>query len=1067
MSFIIYKSSAGSGKTYTLIKEYLIIVLENPGKFRNILAVTFTNKAANEMKTRVIKTLHELADQNRYAKSSSITSLLPELAEKTGISSQLIGKRAIQVLTLILHNYSEFGICTIDSFVHKIVRTFANDLKLPLNFEVELDKDNLITQSIDLLLSRVGHDDKLTKALVRFIDEKMENEESWHIEENLKKFTDTMLKEDSFPFLRKIKKLDAEDIFKVNSKMFSYIRKFEQNVNVLGKQAMDLINSHHLSAKSFYQGVKGIYKYFNDLYTGLYDKMLPNSFVIKTIDEDKWIASKANVSDINILESIKPQLLKIYLEIQKLIKEQHNNYILYRLIRKHIYPIAVLNEIDKIIDEFREVDNIIHISEFNRRIADIVLHEPVPFIYERLGEKYQHFLVDEFQDTSLLQWQNLLPLFENALGHGCFNLVVGDGKQAIYRWRNGDVEQFSKLPYLHKKDNNKITNDREKILVDRHRIEQLNKNYRSKKEIIAFNNSFFETIQLKLPESVRSIYNGVIQEFDNNNTGGSVHIKFFEKELVGAEYEGKTFQFVIEIIKQLENDGFGLNDITVLCRKNKQASKIARILLLENINVVSSESLLLTSSPEVNFLASCLFYLVNPDDQVVKAEILTYLVMSGRISDQDIDSLLAEFQQKAAGTGQQKENKNVCFFKLLKDKGFDFPSGRLLNYPVYELVEELIRLFELDHKVDPYVLFFLDAVLEFTSKHSAGLMDFLEWWDDTKHKYSIVVPMGLDAVRVMTIHKAKGLEFPVVIYPFADDDIRRLGKESLWIDLNDEYIQELPAALLSIKKADLENTTFEHIYYDEKNKTFLDLVNLLYVAMTRPINRLYIMCKFPASKNKGQINIPSLIKYYLEQTGQWNEEQDQYVFGTDTKKDNVVDVSENNVVKLNKLISADWKRRLLISKKSPEIWDLENPEKNKEWGNLVHTVLSGIRYAEDGKDIIEGFYHQGMIDEAESKRLIKVVDHLLEHPDIMILFDKKWNVKNEAEIIMPNGQTYRPDRLLFDNNEVVIVDYKTGKQNNMHQKQINRYEKILSEMGYDVKHKYIIYIGEEPSIVQI
>ncbi|MCK4638739.1 MAG: UvrD-helicase domain-containing protein, partial [Bacteroidales bacterium] len=414
MSFTVYKSSAGSGKTYTLVKEYLKIVLMHPTKFRNILAITFTNKAANEMKERIISNLIELSATEPDKNSITIKYLLPELISDLKIDTETITKRSSEALELILHNYSDFAIGTIDSFVHKIIRIFAHDLHLPLNFDVEMDEDTLISQAIDLLISRVGTDEKLTKVLMRFTEDKTENEQNWNIETDLQTFAKSLLKEDGQYQIEKLKKLTLDDFLKINKKILENIKKFEDSVKEKAGIAIQLIHKNNVSISSFYYGNQGIGKYFDNLFNGDFEKIKPNSRVIQTIEKNKWYSGKTDDYQKYAIDNIKSELKEIYFDIEENIINGYSKYMVLKLLRRNIYPLAVLNEIEKILNEIKTQNNIVHISEFNKRIADIVLNEPVPFIYERLGEKYKYFLIDEFQDTSVLQWHNLLPLIDNS-----------------------------------------------------------------------------------------------------------------------------------------------------------------------------------------------------------------------------------------------------------------------------------------------------------------------------------------------------------------------------------------------------------------------------------------------------------------------------------------------------------------------------------------------------------------------------------------------------------------------------------------------------------------------------
>ena len=503
--FLVYKSSAGSGKTFTLVREYITLVLEDPEKYRNILAITFTNKAADEMKQRVLSSLKQLVALKKnyelritnYDKDKK-NPLVEELSKRLELTEEEICNRADTVLTSILHNYSDFSIGTIDSFVHRIIKTFAHDLYIPLNFEVEMDEDVLLDEATELLISKVGADENITKILVEFTENRTDDERSWHVENDIKNFASVLLKEEGQIYLDKLKEISLTDYFGIIKKLFALTTLFENNIKTIADKACGLIDRYNISQESFSQGRNGIGRYFINLAGGNIDKIQPNSYVLKTIEEDKWCSGKAEKADRDSIESIKGELKEYFNNIDELVNRDHKKYTLFSMIMQNIYPIAVLNEIKKIIDEIKTENNILHISEFNRIISGIVLKEPIPFIYERTGEKFKHYLIDEFQDTSLLQWQNLLPLIDNSLAENNLNMVVGDGKQAIYRWRNGEVEQFTSLPKIPVKTMTAIVKEREATLERNYKGVELDKNYRSGKLIVEFNNKLFSFIANKI-----------------------------------------------------------------------------------------------------------------------------------------------------------------------------------------------------------------------------------------------------------------------------------------------------------------------------------------------------------------------------------------------------------------------------------------------------------------------------------------------------------------------------------------------------------------------------------------
>jgi len=1063
MNFTVYKSSAGSGKTYTLVREYLKLVLTEPYKFRHILAITFTNKAANEMKQRIINSLKEISDFNLFPDSKAVIFMLPELEKETGLDRNSISENAGKVLELILHDYSDFAICTIDSFVHRIIRSFAFDLHLPLNFEVEVDTDDLITKIIDILISNVGTDEKLTRMLINFTQSKTDDEKSWHIENDLTEIAKILTKEDGQIHIEKLKKLNLDDFSQINRQVNTIIRRFENTMTDYAKDADNLIKSKEIPHQAFFQGRSGISKYFEYLVNKRFDKVLPNSYVIKTIEEDKWYSGKVKTSEKAAIDEIKADIRLAYEKITEYVDKHYPKYVILNEIRKNLYPVAVLNEIEKVMDDYKSENNIVLISEFNKRIADIVLNEPVPFIYERLGEKYKHFLIDEFQDTSVLQWLNLLPLIDNSLSEGNFNMVVGDGKQAIYRWRSGEVEQFAKLPKIYKKKDDPVLIQREQSLERNYKPEVLEHNYRSKAEIVDFNNDFFTEISKLLPEEYRSIYIGLKQKFDKENTGGFVHIEFPGKNNEELTFEDFNLQHIKETIDDLQADEFNLKDIAILCRSNKNASLIAGYLLENDINVVSSESLLLGNSAEVKFLIAVIKAMFDPYDRIAKTGVISYLTLKGVLQGK-LHKNLKDFGIYKNTNDAPGSNENR-FYKVLSEYNFNLNKTKLLNLPIYDLCEELIRIFNLDRKVDPYIQFFLDAVLKLSTDQSPELQDFFDWWEDKKDKLSIVVPEGIDAARVMTIHKAKGLEFPVVIYPFATDKHKKT-KDKLWIDFENKEIPKLKTALVNANRI-LEKTGYSAQYIEEDQKSLLDLVNLLYVVMTRPTDRLYIFPAQPPEKEDTVESVPKFLKYYLKIRDVWENDKTLYTFGK-KKKYKSKAVEEGSDFKLSRFISSEWRNRMLLSLQAPEHWEIEDPDEKQEWGNLIHLVLSKIRTYKDIETVMDNLYFEGVVDTDEKNEIAERIKRFLSNPEVKQYFEKGLTIKTESEILLPDGKTYRPDRLIIYDDSVTVIDFKTGKpEATKHKEQVRFYNKIVKQLGYVKVRGVLLYFDEPEPVVMV
>jgi ATP-dependent exoDNAse (exonuclease V) beta subunit len=1040
-NFTVYNSSAGSGKTFTLVKEYLKIALKtkNEKTFKGILAITFTNKAAAEMKERVIDALKALSGQTKLEGTPKhlLEALIKPIEEDgLGISQEEIKLRSRAVLSSILHNYNDFAISTIDKFTTKIIRTFALDLKLPLNFGIELNEDEVLKSAVDMLIAEVGVNEKLTKLLIDYSKEKADDEKSWNIELDLIKFAKNITKEGGEAHLEKIRNLSIDDFESIKKELIVSKNTFEHNVKDIGKRALDFINQQGIEHASFSSSY--IPTYFNYLSTFRADKLIAGDSVQKMFRGEKDLYSKATPqAQKGLIDSNKSEITAFYTEIEQLLTQSLSDYILKGLLLKTIYQTAVINEIEKTILEFKADNNILNLSDFNKQIAKIILTESIPFIYERLGEKYHHYLIDEFQDTSIIQWQNLLPLIENALGNGNYNMLVGDAKQSIYRFRGGEVEQIMNLPRIYQHNNNPLLVEREQALVRNHKNENLTQNYRSKAEIVEFNNQFFNFIANELSEKFSGIYSELKQEFDTKNTGGGISISFLEPD----DYKANTNLKIKETIEQCLADGYQYSDITILTRSNDNASAIASFLLENNIQVISSESLLLNNSNEVKFLLSLFKYIANPSDLANHLYAINYLINTQFTNEENIDY----FIHKAPDV----------LGDFLRKHDLTLSTASASTFSLYELTEYLIEHFELSKNVNIFIQFFLDKVHEYATKNDNSILNFVEWWDNKSKKFSVVIPNGINAVQVMTIHKSKGLEFPVVIYPFATNNA---GPTDSFIWTEEPIVNGLDASILKLS-VDMKATVLEEVYNYEKDKEKLDTINVLYVALTRPKNRLYIVSK--QKETKGEKPTKNYFLDFCLANASAKVTDSHYVFGEFKKATHSTSTenSENEV--MNNMSYNPWRSKIAISYQAPKYWDIENPETYADYGNLIHQLLSEIEHLSDADKVIATFTRNGLLKQEQKDQVVTQLNEILAMPEVVPFFTDYTELKTETTILLPTGESYQPDRVVIKNNTTFILDYKTGKKEKKHHEQLEQYRLLLAEMGYTNIKCYLLYIKEK------
>ena len=703
------------------------------------------------------------------------------------------------------------------------------------------------------------------------------------------------------------------------------------------------------------------------------------------------------------------------------------------------------------IKSIKEEQNILLISEFNQIIANEIKDQPAPFIYERLGERYQNYFIDEFQDTSEMQWQNLIPLTENALATEPKEneqnslLLVGDAKQAIYRWRGGKPEQFIDLY------------EEENPFHIKKKIANLDTNFRSYSEVVDFNNNFFSFLSGKFQNPThQELYRIGNEQKKNSKKGGFVKVSFVDN-VIEEEAVELYQEKVLETIKSVLKQGFCKADICIITRKKKDGIAIADYLTEQEINIISSETLLLSKSEEIQFIISFLHYMLFPENKTIKIEILGYLYKKFGVSESE-----HEFYTSFIGL-----SSNEFFVKLalLHQVQFDYTTVQTL--PFYELAEQIIRAFNLVEHSNAYVQYFLDEVQSFSQKKSTGIQGFLEYWELKKDKLSIVAPDGDDAVTLMTIHKSKGLEFPVIILPFAELDIYREQDSKVWFPINEDEFNGFSEAFLHFNK-DVENYSAigEALWSDRRAQLELDNLNLLYVALTRPKEQLYVISKKNISKDGEEKDnfFSGFFIGYLKNIGVWNDETDDYEFGKAVKNSIKTEIHKPEELKF--LSSSRMDHSLSVLTKGGFLWDTEQKEAIEK-GNLIHLILSKITYATDIDLAFQELEFEGVINKEQAVELKPSVTEVVEKSELKNYFKDGLQIFNERPILQKGGKMLIPDRIVLEGNSASIIDYKTGSYDIKHEQQVNRYAEALLEMNYDIDKKLLVYLGEEIKIIDV
>jgi len=1042
--YTVYSASAGSGKTFTLVKEYLQILFVNKDvfHFKKVLAITFTNKAAAEMKDRVMQTLQALARGNE-------TELLNPIIEATGLEKAYIHKKAKLLIEAILQDYTAFSITTIDSFTHRIIRSFAYDFGLSLSFDIEMDAKKVLQEAVDTVIAQIGKDTKLTKALISFSHQRSKEDKAWDISHNLNQIASVLLNESDKLAFKSIASKSIDDYTKLQEELNKKSEYLLPKLQKIGENGLQLIEDSSLEHKDFYRSM--LPNHFLALAENWRKAKFYDQSTLRLRIEENTLYSKSKSGEIKEkIENCLPQLLDFYLESEKVFSQ----LTLVRLFRESLVPLSVLSYINNALEQYKSDNNIQLISEFNELIFNKIQNEPTPFIYERLGEKFQHFFIDEMQDTSVLQWKNLVKLIENALSQqGGSLMLVGDAKQAIYRWRGGESGQFINLADKLKKGPFQVSKT----------VKNLDTNYRSFSEVIQFNNSFFQHIaNLMQNDSHQVLYKEGNTQKTNSKTGGYTQIEFINsaeaKRNEDPDLEVLYPKKVLETIQNLD-PSFDLKDVCVLVRKNSQGVAIASFLSEHGISIISSESLLLVNNTKVTFLMNFLQILWQPTDEIARYNVLDFLYEN--------NIFLIDKHQFFSERIHLTESD---FYTQLQQDGFHFSLNQFHQKTLYDSVEYLLRTFQLIETSDAYIQYFMDVVLDFQIKNGSDLMRFLSYWEQQKEKLSISTPEGVNAVQIMTIHKAKGLQFPVVIFPY-DLNMYQQINPTVWYPISEPEQYGDFEKLLVPFKTDIQYTDAVglDLYHERRELLLLDNYNLLYVTLTRAIEQLYIITEYKISKKSGENTnyYSGLFINYLKSLNKWEATNLHYCFGEKTrivleKKQEELFHSTTQTQTSDSFISTDIsEHQVSLYAKSSTLWGTEQGE-SIAYGNLIHELLAHIYTLDDVAIALDLFLNQGTITEIEGEELKEILLQVVTHNQLKLYFQQNLTIYNEREIVNEKGVSVIPDRVvLLPNKKVFIIDYKTGSKEKKHQTQINNYAVYWSEMGHEVIAKLLVYISDK------
>lgn len=1031
-AFQVYSASAGAGKTFSLVREFLLLCLrsDEPTTYSRILAITFTIKAAAEMKKRVLDALDAFRKDEVPAKHRD---LFIAVRQELDIDDSTLRLRARQTLKSLLHDYGSLSISTIDKFTYRLVRTFSHDLGLSTNFDVELDTDDMYRQTVELLLDKTGSEDELSGYLRRFVERKMDDGKSWNVEFDLVKMATHLGVETSIEALELLRNIPLSSFKEIRSSLEKKRREVELVFHRLADEGEAILAP--LPEKAISNGsVNGYVKKVR--------KADPSALIDwgtrlqGQVDEQVFYAKSAPAATKSATENATPQILDWLFRVRTAAVDEGADLQLIDLVLRDFDAMAVLHEIERVYLEYKETNNIESLATFNQLIHKSLLELPVPYIYERIGERYRHYFVDEFQDTSVLQWENLTPLIHNAISSGGTSMIVGDAKQSIYRWRGGEAEQFMALI-----DQAKNPSEKGGDVAYALTHVPLEYNFRSGTTVVEFNNDLFRFIAETINHSAYSELYAQGDQKPRGFEGGYVEVSWIDHDR--EDYNDINVARSVERVKALLSEGYEPRDIALLVRRNISGEWLVNALSTEGIPVVSTDSLRLGNSVSARTLTSALRLIQFPENMEARVDFVEAYSQSiaWKPSPEEWHSAFT-----AASSRDSADWNNWVNQMKLQVLTNQHPVAGL-----YEWGEQLARgLGLMSATADPFLQFTLDSLHVFGQNKSQNITDFLEWWDDKGHKESISAPSTMNAVQVMTIHKAKGLEFPVVLFPFADWTVDSDRSPKRWLKLNSEEMGGLPVAQVSMNGKAYpvlreKYPEYGTLYEDYLAQVRFDNVNLLYVAATRAVERLYIFTTQRTSKTSEYKYLNEYLNRFVESCEKTPDYEVPAGFGTiEAPRSPSKSNGENSTEPFDTFVSESWRNRVKLSPQTEGISD-ELSEQPRRWGNTVHALLAEVERESDIPQAVDKAIRKGRISKQHRDSLIELLSEVVTHPELSEAFNADL-VYNEREWV-GSQSVDRPDRICQSGDTWWVIDYKTGAEEGKHHKQLQRYVDLLKVDG--------------------
>lgn len=1051
MELLVYKASAGSGKTFTLAVEYIKLLIINPRAYRQILAVTFTNKATAEMKERILSQLYGIwmgdKDSNPY---------LNRIVDETGQTAQQVCKAAQTALTYILHDYSRFRVETIDSFFQSVMRNLARELELSPNLNIELNNTEVLSDAVDSMIEKLGPTSPVLAWLLDYINDRIADDKRWNVSDEVKAFGRNIFDEgyiEKGDGLRQ-RLRDPRTIKQYRAQLKAILTEVLEQMKGFYDQFDSELDGHALVAEDLKNGSRGIGSYFRKLNNGLLSDDVCNLTVEKSLKSKSNWAAKSSPRYDDILALAETSLIPLLEEAERFRKKNNPIANSCRLSLQHLDKVQLLAHIDEEVRQLNKDNNRFLLSDTNALLHHLVRDGDSSFVFEKIGANIRNVMIDEFQDTSRMQWSNFKLLLIEGLSQGADSLIVGDVKQSIYRWRSGDWGILNGL-------NNRI--DHFPI-----REETLKINRRSETNIIRFNNRIFTAAVAYLSDiyrqelneecqSLQKAYADVEQESPRTQNKGYVKISFLETDEEYSYMDRTLIELGKEVIR-LQANGVKLNDIAILVRKNKNIPRIAEYFDKElNCKIVSDEAFRLDASLAVCMLVDALRYLSNPANRIARAQLVVNYCKEVLKQETDINTLFLRPAEE--------------FLPAL----FTENTAELRLMPLYELLEELFDLFKM-HSIsdqDAYLFAFFDAVINYLQSNSSDLDSFIRFWDDTL--CSKTIPSGeVEGVRIFSIHKSKGLEFHTVLLPFCDWKMENeTNNQLVWCTPQQAPFNELDIVPINYSMQ-MSQSIYRDDYLHERLQLWVDNLNLLYVAFTRAGKNLVVWSKKAQKGTMAELLSNALPRLATDEGIAWSEDE-AYETGILCPSD-----EEKHMSSTNKLTQHAEKLPIHMetmrhdiefrqsNRSSDFIQGISEEESDSRFlnrGRLLHTLFSAIETEADIDSAIDRLVFEGIIGSKEIEQEIRTLTRkAFALKEVQDWYSGTWQLFNECAIIYKEHgvlHTRRPDRVMICRDNVVVVDFKFGKRNPKYNKQVHDYMNLLARMGYNNIAGYLWYVDEE------